>query len=131
MKVANALDIDPALTHQTDSSLRIWYKKYNTYNKAVAKMMQMKAANTWTLEDIGRTELINLFAGQSYWHSHVSGAFSDIQNHKSMVEWLEQEEGDEEPPYLEVWHLQKSSYTFKDLDKEYQKQLKAKARQSE
>ncbi len=61
-----------------------------------------------------------------------------------MVEWLEREEGEEEPSDLEVWHLQKSSYTFKDLgiwkkdgtlDKEYQKRLKekakAKARQNE
>ncbi len=103
----------------------------------------MKTTNIWTLKDIGCTELINVFAGQSFWHSHISSAFGDIQNHKAMVEWLEQEEDDEEPSDLEVWHLQKSCYTFKDLglwkkegtlDKEYQKRLakgKTKARQTE
>ena len=143
VQVASALEIDPALTHRTDASLRIWYKKYNAYNKAVAKLTQMKTTNIWTLKDIGCTELINVFAGQSFWHSHISSAFGDIQNHKAMVEWLEQEEDDEEPSDLEVWHLQKSCYTFKDLglwkkegtlDKEYQKRLakgKTKARQTE
>ena len=69
VQAANALDIDPALTHQTDPSLRTWYKKYNTYHKAVAKLSQMKAANTWTLGDVSRTELLNVFAGRSYWHA--------------------------------------------------------------
>src|SRR6266511_6156888 len=75
----------------------------------------MKAANTWTLANVGRTELINLFSGRSFWHSHVSGAFGDIQNHKAMVQWLEVED-DEGPSDLEVWHLQKPHYTFKDLE---------------
>jgi len=144
VQFVTALGIDPALTHRTDPSLRIWYKKYNSYNEAVAKLTEMKAANTWTLANVGRTELINLFSGRSFWHSHVSGAFGDIQNHKAMVQWLEWVEDDEGPSDLEVWHLQKPHYTFKDLgiwkkegtlNKDYKKKLqekeKAKARQKE
>jgi len=149
VQVADALDIDPGLTYRTDPSLRIWYKKYNVYNEAVAKLTQMKATSTWTLADIGHTELINIFGGRSYWHSHVSSAFGNIQNHKLMVKWLEREDDDNEPSDLEIWHLQKTNYTFKDLgiwkkegtlDKIYQKKLKekelkgkgkAKARQNE
>jgi len=32
-----------------------------------------------------------------------------------MVEWLERDVDDDEPSDLEVWHLQKPHYTFKDL----------------
>ena len=62
-----------------------------------------------------------------------------------MVEWLERtDEDDAEPSDIDVWHLQKPQYTFKDLgvwkqegtlDKEYwmqqKKKEKAKARMSE
>jgi len=105
LQVSNALDIDPGLTYHTDPSLRIWYKKYNAYNEAVAKLTQIKATSTWTLADIGHTELINIFGGQLYWHSHISSAFGNIQNHKLMVKWLEREDDDDEPSDLEIWHL--------------------------
>lgn len=139
VQVANALGIDSTLTHRTDS-LRVWYKKYKAYNEAVATLTQMKIASTWKLAEIGRTELINIFGGRSFWHSHVRSGFGDIQNHKFMVEWLERDEDDEDPSDLDVWHLQKPHYTFKDLviwkkegtlDKEYQKQLRAKERAKE
>ena len=55
----------------------------------------------------------------------------DIHNYKLMVKWLEWDENEDEPADLEVWHLQKAHYTFKDLglwkregtlDKTYQRQ---------
>jgi len=61
--IPNALEVDPALTHRNDSSLRMWYKKYNAFNDAVAKLDGLRSANQWTLPDIGRSELIGLFAG--------------------------------------------------------------------
>ncbi len=139
VQVANALGIDSTLTHWTDS-LRVWYKKYNAYNEAVATLTQMKTAGTWKLADMGHTELIKIFEGRSFWHSHVNSGFSDIQNHKFMVMWLEREEDDEDPSDFDVWHFQKPHYTFKDLiiwkkegilDKEYQKQLRAKEKEKE
>ena len=135
--IANALEVDPALTHRNDSSLRMWYKKYNAWNDAVAKLDELKAANQWTLPDIGRTELINLFAGRAYWHSHIKKGFRDIHNYKSMVEWLERKDDDDEPSNLHVWHSEKSHYTFKDLgiwkkdgtlDKDYQRRQKEKGK---
>jgi len=80
--VANALEVDPDLTQCNDSSLKMWYKKYNAWNDAVAKLDQLRSANQWTLPDIGRTELINLFAGRAYWHSHIKKGFRDIHNYK-------------------------------------------------
>ena len=129
--VAELLEVDPVLTHRNDPSLRFWYKKYNALNDAVAKMNALKSANEWELADIGRTELINLFAGRAYWHSHIKKSFMDIHNYKLMVKWLERDENEDEPADLEVWHLQKAHYTFKDLglwkregtlDKTYQRQ---------
>ena len=61
--IANALEVSPALTHRNDSSLRVWYKKYNAWNDAVAKLDELKSAGKWMLSDTGSTELINLFAG--------------------------------------------------------------------
>ena len=135
--VANALGVDPALTHRNDSSLRMWYKKYNAWNVVVAKLDEMKSANQWMLPDIGRTELINLFSGRAYWHSHIKKAFKDIHNYKVMVEWLERDDDHDEPSNLHVWHSEKSNYTFKDLgiwkmegtlDKDYQRRQKEKGK---
>src|SRR6266498_5044976 len=109
VRVASALGIDSTLTHRTDS-LRVWYKKYNTYTEAVAKLTQIKTAGVWKLADISRIELINIFGGRSFWHSHIRSGFGDIQNHKIMVEWLERDEDDEDPSDLDVWHLQKPHY---------------------
>jgi hypothetical protein len=135
--IVNALEVDPILTHRNDSSLRMWYKKYKAWNDVVAKLDRLKAANQWTLPDIGHTELINIFAGRSYWHSHVKKAFRDIHNYKPMVEWLERDDDDDEPSDLHVWHSEKSYYTFKDLgiwkkegtlDKDYQRRQKEKGK---
>ena len=135
--IADTLEVDPALTHRNDSSRRTWYKKYNALNVTVAKLDGLKSANQWTLQDIGQTELINLFSGRSYWHSHVKKAFKDIHNYKTMVEWLERNDDDDEPSNLDVWHLEKSHYTFKDLgiwkkegtlDKDYQRHQKEKGK---
>ena len=134
VQVVNALEIDPGLTHDNDKSLRMWYKKFNAWNSAYAKLAEMKNADKWTLPSIGKTELINIFGKRGYWHSHITKAFNDIQKYELMVKWLERGENDTEPSDLEVWHLEKSVYRFKDLtlwkqagtlDKEYQEaQLK-------
>ena len=105
--VANALEVDPSLTYQNDSSLGMWFKKYNAWNEAVGKLDGLKSANQWTLPGIGRTELISLFSGRAFWHSHIKKAFKDIHNYKLMVEWLERIDEDE-PSDIEVWHLQKT-----------------------
>ncbi|KAF8805712.1 hypothetical protein BYT27DRAFT_7103959 [Phlegmacium glaucopus] len=116
----------------------MWYKKYNAWNDAVARLDGLRSANQWTLPDIGRTELINLFSGRAYWHSHIKKGFRDIHNYKLMVEWLERDvDDDDEPSDLKVWHLEKSHYTFKDLglwkkdgtlDQDYQRRQKEKGK---
>ena len=137
VQIANALELDPALTYRNDSSLRMWYKKYNAWNDLVAKLDRMTSANQWTLPTVSHTELINLFAGRAYWHSHIKKAFKDIHNYGIMVEWLERNDGDDDPSDLHVWHSEKSFYTFKDLgiwkmegtlDKDYQRRQKEKGK---
>ena len=137
VQIANALEVDPALTHRTDSSLKMYYKKYNAWNSVVAEMDRLKSANQWTLPDISNTELINLFVKRAFWHSHIKKAFKDIHNYGIMVEWLERNDDDDEPSDLQVWHLEKSHYTFKDLgvwkaegtlDKDYQRRQKEKGK---
>ena len=137
VQIANALEVDPALTHRNDSSLRMWYKKYNAWNDVVAKLEQLKLANQWTLPDTGRTELINIFAKRAYWHSHIKKAFKDIHNYELMVQWLERDDNDDTPSDMDVWNLEKSHYTFKDLgiwkkdgtlDKNYQRRQKEKGK---
>ena len=132
------MELDPALTYRSDSTLRMWYKKYNAWNEIFAKLDGLKAANQWTLPDVGCTELINLFAGRAYWHSHITKAFKDIHNYKIMVEWLERDDDENDRPSdLDVWNLEKSHYTFKDLgiwkkdgtlDKDYQRWQKEKGK---
>lgn len=100
VQIANALEVDPALTHRTDSSLKMYYKKYNAWNSVVAEMDRLKSANQWTLPDIGYTKLINIFARRAYWHSHIKKAFRDIHHYKLMVEWLERNVDDDEPSDL-------------------------------
>jgi len=135
--VGTALEVDSTLTYRNDPSLRMWYKKYNAWNDAIEKLNVLKAAKQWTLPEIGRTELINLFAGRAYWHSHIKKGFTDIHNYKSMVRWLKKDVDDDGPSDLEVWHLQKTQYTFKDLelwkkegtlDNDYRMQLKEKGK---
>jgi len=137
VQIANALEVDPALTYRTDPSLRMWYKKYNALNDVVAKLDRLKSSGQWTLPDISQTELINLFSGRAYWHSHIKKAFRDIHNHRIMVEWLERNDDNDEPSDLQVWHSEKSHYTFKDLgiwktegtlDKDYQRRQKEKGK---
>jgi hypothetical protein len=45
----------------------------------------------------------------------VKKYFSKVSNHPLLMEWLENEPEDC-PSDLDVWGVQKSSYTFKDLD---------------
>ena len=52
---------------------------------------------------------------KSFWHSHVKKYFSRVANHPLLVAWLENIPEDR-PSDLEVWGMEKSSYTFKDLD---------------
>jgi len=118
----------------------MWYWKYNAWNEAIAKLEGLKSTNQWTLPEVGRTELINLFAGRAYWHSHIKTAFKDIHNYKLMVEWLERADDADEPSDLHVWHMEKAHYTFKDLgvwkkegtlDKDYQMRQKEKGKAKE
>jgi len=78
-------------------------------------MDQMHQQGKWPLpKKASQTELVEIFLSKSYWHSHVTKAFSTIARYPEMVRWLEHEDKDI-PSDLDVWHIQKSEYGFKEL----------------
>ena len=70
-------------------------------------------------------ELVELFVSKSFWHSHVNKYCSQVSDHPLMVEWLEN--GEDKPFDLDVWGVEKSNYTFKDLIA-YLEQVKKKGK---
>lgn len=75
----------------------------------------MVADGTWTGRKLTSVDLIELFISKSFWHSHVRKYFGKVSNYPLLVDWLDNESQDR-PPDLEVQGVEKSSYTFKDLD---------------
>lgn len=68
---AIALGIDPLLTHKnTNKDLRLWYRKYNAYQDAWAKLQKLRSQGKWP-HKILKTELVNLFGKSAYWNSHI------------------------------------------------------------
>ena len=78
-------------------------------------MDQMHEQGTWPLpKKASNTELVEIFFSKSYWHSHVVKGFSAIASYPEMVGWLEREDSDY-PSDMDVWHVQKSDYGFREL----------------
>ena len=75
----------------------------------------MVSDGTWAGRKLTAVDLIELFVSKSFWHSHIKKYFSKVSNYPMLVEWLENEPEDR-PSDVDVWGVQKSSYTFKDLD---------------
>ena len=67
----------------------------------------------WVGDKLTAVELVELFVSKSFWHSHVKKYCSQVSDHPLMVEWLEN--GEDKPSDLDVWGVEKSNYTFKDL----------------
>ena len=110
------MQIDADLTvKNTDKDLRRWYRKWNAYQEAWAKIQKLRGSGQWEF-NVGKTELINLFGKRSMWTSYVTPAMKDIHDYRIMVEWLERNEDEDEPSDLAVWGIAKQSYNFKDLD---------------
>ena len=103
------------LCDRSDHSLHTAYQKYKGHLEASQTHDRMVAGGTWTGRKLTSVDLIELFVSKSFWHSHVKKYFGKVSNYPLLVDWLENEPQDR-PSDLEVWGVEKSSYTFKDLD---------------
>ena len=115
------MGIPSHLSDRSDHSLQVSYKKYKAYLEACHTYEQMVGDG----HKLSAVDLIELFVSKSFWHSHVKKCFSQVSNHPLMVEWLEN--GEDGPSNIDVWDMEKSNYTFKDL-KEYLEKAKEKGK---
>src|ERR1700679_1023613 len=112
--ILTLLGIPIHLSDRLDHSLHISYSKYRAHLEATQTYERMVADGTWSGNKLSAVDFIELFVSKSFWHSHVKKYFSKVSDHPLMVEWLEN--GEHRPSDLDVWGVEKSSYTFKDLD---------------
>jgi hypothetical protein len=101
------------LTHLCDRSNNGLHKKYKAHLEACNTYDQIVSEGSWLGNKLTAVDLVELFVSKSFWHSHVKKYCSQVSNHSLMVEWLEN--GADKPSDLDVWGIQKSNYTFKDL----------------
>ena len=118
LELATILKISPQLMNQEGKvPLTLAYERYKACNKAMQDFNRMKAAKTWpsTCPEPTATDIIEIFISKSMWHQYYVALFSHISKYPDMVEWLE--DGEDRPSDVDVWGLQKTSYTFSDLKK--------------
>jgi hypothetical protein len=112
--ILSLLGISGHLCDRSDHSLHISYQKYKAHLEATQTYQRMVADGSWTGNKLHAVDFIELFVSKSFWHSHIKKYFSKVSDHPLMIEWLENSA--DRPSDLDVWGLEKSSYTFKDLD---------------
>ena len=109
-----ALDIPPHLAVRVgDVSLQLAYQKYKAYLDAQRNLDAKSVSGTWIGKKPTNTDLVELFVGKSMFYKYYKRGFGNINNFPLMMEWLEGGEG--APSDLDVWGVERSSYTFGDL----------------
>jgi hypothetical protein len=124
------LGVDPNLVDRTDGGLRQAYAKYKAYLQACQTYSEMISNKSWVGDTLNGADLIQLFVSKSFFHSHYKKNFSKVSNHPDLVDWLEGNPG--APSDKDLWDVEKSSYTFKDLEaflEEHGRKKKKKGKQ--
>ena len=111
--ILTLLGIPSHLCDRSDHSLQTSYKKYKAHLEACCVYDGMVSDGSWVGDKLSAIDLIELFVSKSFWHLHVKKYCSQMSNHPLMVDWLEG--GEDKPSDLDVWGVEKSNYTFKDL----------------
>jgi hypothetical protein len=114
-RLITLLDIPDHLAIRTDRNIHISYSKYKAYLQASQTLAERVSDGSWPGKKPSSTELMEVFVSKSMWFSHYKPAFSKVANYPQMVDWLEG--GDEKGSDLEVWGVEKSSYSLLDLRK--------------
>ena len=117
-EILTLLGIPTHLSDRSDLGLRISYEKYKAHFEATQTYERMVSDGSWTGKKLFAVNFIELFVSKSFWHSHVKKYFSKVANYPVMAEWLA--DGDDKLSDLDVWGMEKSSYTFKDLEMYYE-----------
>ena len=128
-EVISILDIPVQLTGKStkDAGLRLYYAKYQACLKALDTMQKKFKDGTWPgVKMLSRTSIVEIFVSKTMWHSHVHKYFKNIADYAEMQMWLE--EGDNAPDDMELWGMEKTSYTFNDLAEYLESQDRMKAK---
>jgi hypothetical protein len=89
------------------------YEKYKACLKASHTLSNMEGS--WPGKKPTAVDLIEVFVSKSMWFSHYKPAFSKVAGYPEMVKWLEN--SDDKGTDLEVWGVEKGSYSLMDLQK--------------
>jgi hypothetical protein len=116
--ILTLLGIPTSLSDHSDHGLHISYEKYKAHLVATQTYERMVSDGSWTGRKLSAVDFIELFVSKSFWHSHVKKCFSKVSNYPVMAEWLAN--GDDRLSDFDVWGMEKSSYTFKDLEEYYE-----------
>lgn len=113
-QIIAALDIPLSLTSRPKAvHLRLAYAKYKGYLKAQADMHRMMKEGVWTFKTLTADELVEIFVSRSVWHASYRKLFPKVQSYPALLQWLENTS--DGPSNVEVFGVEKQSYTFKDL----------------
>jgi hypothetical protein len=108
------LGISAHLSARNDRNIRLAYEKYKAYLQASQTLSKMKDGS-WPGKKPSTIDLIEVFVSKSMWFSHYRPAFSKVADYSEMVKWLE--DSDDKGTNLEVWGVEKESYSLTDLRK--------------
>ena len=111
-QIIHLLDIPVQLTGSGEAPLPLAYQKYLAYLNACSAFDEMVSKGLWTIKRPTRTDLVEVFASKSYFHSHYRPNFSKVADYPEMKAWLE---GDPESVDVDVWGVKKTNYSFIDL----------------
>jgi hypothetical protein len=105
------LGISAHLSIRNDRNIRLSYEKYKAYLKASQTLSKLEGS--WPGKKPSATDLIEVFVSKSMWFSHYKPAFPKVADYPEMVKWLEN--SDDKGTDLEVWGVEKGSYSLLDL----------------
>jgi hypothetical protein len=73
----------------------------------------MISDGTWPLDPISTDDLVEIFVSKSVYHANYQKIFSRATEHPQIIAWLLNDQ--DSPTSYDVFGVQKSVYTFKDL----------------
>jgi len=111
------LNIPPSLSERPKGNvdIRIAWGKWKGYQSAQSLYYRIKNGKTWTFSAITADTIIELFVSKTVYHRNYKKLFPRVSQFPDLVSWLEQEE--EGPSAMDVWGVDKSFYTFVDLER--------------
>jgi len=116
------LNIPAFLADRSERSLRFAYQKYKAFLIAVKTLDEKWKAGELPYDRKPLNEhIIETMQSKTYWYDYTRKYFSKVGAYPEMVAWLENDKG--VPTDLEVWGVEKKSYSFGDLDTYLKKEV--------